>query len=127
MAIIHLRQYPEVNSCEGCGACCLEQSAPPGYISYLTGIASLDDGTDDAARVRALPAELRAELERYIALPVSRERPDGEVCLWFDPVARQCKHYDLRPEICREFEMGSDFCHSWRRRYGVEQSTASRE
>lgn len=120
MPIIHLRQLPIVDSCEGCGACCLEQATPPGYVAYLTGILSLDDGSEDAARIQGLPADLRAELDLYIDR-ASRTGSLGETepCLWFDSSTRQCKHYDLRPSICREFETDSDFCHSWRRQYGI--------
>jgi Fe-S-cluster containining protein len=37
--------------------------------------------------------------------------------LWFDEDTRQCKHYDLRPWMCRDFEMGSYPCQRWRIRY----------
>jgi len=120
MPIIHLRQLPVFDSCEGCGACCLEQATPPGYVAYLTGIFSLDDGSDDAARIKALPADLRAELDSYIDQAArSGDHSEIEPCLWFDRSTRQCEHYELRPQICREFEADSDFCHSWRRQYGI--------
>jgi Fe-S-cluster containining protein len=120
MPIIHLRQLPIVDSCEGCGACCLAQSTPPGYVAYLTGISSLDDGSDDAARVKALPADLRAELDSYIDRAArSGGHAEIEQCLWLDRSTRQCKYYNLRPQICRDFEADSDFCHSWRRQFGI--------
>lgn len=34
----------------------------------------------------------------------------GLPCLWYDAETRQCKHYEHRPEVCREFEMGGDDC-----------------
>lgn len=123
MPIIHLRPLPVVESCEGCGACCLEQATPPGYVAYLTGLFSLDDGSDDAARIKALPADLRAELDSYIDRAArTGGHSEIEPCLWYDQSTRQCKHYDLRPQICREFEADSDFCHSWRRQYGIATS-----
>lgn len=118
---MHLKQLPVVDSCQGCGACCLDQSAPPGYVAYLSGVLSLDDGTEDAARLQALPADLKTELELYLDfLRSGGSHPDGEICLWFDKSTKQCKNYDLRPQICRDFEMGSDFCHSWRRQHGIQ-------
>lgn len=120
MPIIHLKQLTVVESCEGCGACCLEQATPPGYAAYLLGMFSLDDGSEDAARIKALPADLRAELDAYLDQAArSGNLWAIEPCLWYDKSTRQCKHYDLRPETCREFEANSDFCHSWRRQYGI--------
>ena len=126
MPIIHLKQLPVVESCEGCGACCLEQATPPGYAAYLTGLFSLDDGSDDAARLMALPADLRTELDSYVDQAV-RSGNDSEIkpCLWYDVAKRQCQHYEWRPQMCREFEIDSDFCHSWRRQYRIGEQVKS--
>ena len=125
MPNLHVKQLPVVDSCHGCGACCLAQSTPPAYAAYLSGVFSLDDGTDDAARVKVLPDHLRLELELHIQSLESGEcHPNGEVCLWYDESTKQCKHYDLRPQICRDFELDSDICHSWRRQFGIGQSNA---
>ena len=39
----------------------------------------------------------------------------GEMpCIWFDLQTRQCRHYEHRPRICRDFERGTPECHGWR-------------
>jgi Fe-S-cluster containining protein len=58
-----------------------------------------------------LHAELMAEIER-------RERTRGPwipaPCFWLDQQTNRCKHYDLRPRVCREFERGGPECLAWR-------------
>lgn len=82
--------------CTNCGLCCMELSSPP-----FTNV--------DWER---LPAELQAEVNRFLDSP--RFIPDGNPCFWLDMVTGQCKHYDHRPDVCREFEVGSDTCREWR-------------
>lgn len=40
---------------------------------------------------------------------------DGPCC-WLDPITKRCLHYEHRPTICREFEMGGVDCRGWRER-----------
>lgn len=119
---------PILESCDGCGACCMRQSSPPGYVYILcTPEAERGKfvGTEfrfDAERVKALPPEVRAELDQYIVGLRLGRGPRGEVpCLWFDQVTRKCKHHAHRPSICREFEMGSEDCHNWRKEFEVDR------
>lgn len=88
--------------CHGCGLCCHGQEALP--VGYWLGVLADDDG-------RRLPHELRGEIEDL------RRRFDrdgwpanGEPCVWFDPVRRTCRHYEFRPDICHEFELGGADC-----------------
>lgn len=111
---------PVIESCSGCGACCLEQESPPMYLFWLLSPVRADN--EDSLRVRALPDELKAELLSYRDRLVAKQgHPNNKVCLWFDEKTRGCKHYDLRPSICREFERGSSDCHRWREKYGIDQ------
>lgn len=110
---------PIVQSCDDCGACCMEQGSPPMYLAYLLGTCP-DDGTDDYKRVCGMPVVLKKELLQY-AERLARGLPSTDgVCIWFDPGTRRCKHHELRPEICRDFEIGSVECLGWRGSYGVE-------
>lgn len=63
----------------------------------------------------SLPEDLRKELESFIAgYPIL---PKGELdgpCFWFDQQSRRCKHHEHRPRVCRDFEVGSQGCLSWR-------------
>ena len=84
------------------------------------------NGTDENAddedyeRAMALPDELKRELLTYRdRLAAGGKHPRGGVCLWLNEATGGCRHYDLRPSICREFEMGSEECHSWREEYDV--------
>ncbi|MGB4031198.1 MAG: YkgJ family cysteine cluster protein [Tenuifilaceae bacterium] len=94
-------RLPVIDNCDGCGACCMEMRTPPFYPS------------PEDARWAALPAEMQQAICHHALSPLS-EVPDASPCLWFDDERNQCRHYDLRPDICREFERGSASCHMWR-------------
>lgn len=68
-------------------------------------------------RVLSLPNDAKDELTEYLHLPPGSAHPRNGICLWFDEVNRTCKHYDLRPSICRDFEVGSEGCLNWRKQY----------
>jgi Fe-S-cluster containining protein len=40
-------------------------------------------------------------------------------CVWFDPATARCRHYDLRPDACRAFEINSGPCHASRAKWNV--------
>ena len=78
-------------TCLRCGICCRRQPVPP----FMW--------TD--AEYTSLPAELRAEMAGYVDSPAF---DDEAPCLWLTPEG--CKHYELRPEICREFSPRGESC-----------------
>ncbi len=41
-------------------------------------------------------------------------------CVWLNPTTGLCRHYELRPQACRDFEIGSDLCRLSRWDEGVE-------
>ncbi len=76
---------------------------PPGYLvpSLLT----------------FLPEALRAELEHHLEEETATgwtRHERGLPCIWLDPETKLCRHYDLRPERCRDFRVGGDGCTFWR-------------
>ena len=72
--------------------CCREQTEPP----YLP--TELD----------VLPRELRRQIERHRPEPhADVGKPAG--CYWLGADGK-CLHYDERPLVCREFEMGGEDC-----------------
>ena len=77
-----------VTNCDGCGACCRNQPFPP---------FTQRDGDD-------LPGHIVDELLG------AGKREDSDACLWLDEVTGRCKHYEYRPMLCREFELGGDVC-----------------
>jgi Fe-S-cluster containining protein len=93
---------PVLDDCRGCGACCMTQGSPPGY-------AYPPFRPDD------LPAELVAELDAYYAeCERTGDWRDEQPCFWLDLETRRCKHYRYRPDICQDFEVGSEACLEWR-------------
>lgn len=112
---------PIIESCEGCGSCCLEQESPPGYLWILINGRDMngDADSEDVRRFNAMPESSRLELESYrAALVAGFGHPNEEICLWFDERTRQCKHYELRPEICRsDLLLGDEACRRWRDKY----------
>lgn len=115
---------PVVQSCDGCGACCLEQESPPGYLWILIHGFDIDGNpnSEDVKRFNAMPPESLAEFHAYAQrMRDQGEHPNDSICIWFDEQKRQCKHYDLRPSICREeLQVNDEACHRWREAYQID-------
>ena len=88
----------DVPTCDGCGACCMHMRYPP----FL--------GHDDP-RKQALPRILRDELEALLSTDWDDE---DKPCFWLDVETRLCRHHEYRPDVCREFEVGTPSCHGFR-------------
>jgi len=62
----------------------------------------------------ALPKHLLATLP-----PEDEPIPDSHPpCSWLTP-DKKCRHYDHRPEVCRQFEMGEQDCLEIRHRHNL--------
>jgi uncharacterized protein len=66
-----------------------------------------------------LPRELREELHRY----QEEERRAGFTrqeralpCIWHDGATGRCRHYEWRPDPCRDAPVGGESCRFWRER-----------
>jgi len=97
----------------------MEQQSPPGYAMLLGSeeMINADLFSEDANRIQSLPDHAIAELRDYVKqLLVGNER-DDHACIWLDQEAMRCRYHEFRPSICREFEIGSDDCRSWREKY----------
>ena len=107
-------ELPVIKSCEGCGACCMEQSSPPGY-AVLQSLGGSWPEAEDWERFKRLPTKARVILKKYIDRVMSNSPPgDEQPCCWLDLETKQCRFYEHRPQICRDFEMGSEACRAWR-------------
>ena len=95
-------------TCDDCGACCAEVCSPPFvdethrlprpvYDDYLLGIG-------------------HRETHGFGDIP----------CFWLT-ADRKCRHYDHRPDVCREFEVGSEGCLAWRDEALAEQRKAKHD
>lgn len=101
-------------SCDGCGVCCEEQGLPPEYA------------------VPALLLHIPEALRNEIALHQEEERQAGRTrherglpCIWYDAETKKCRHYEYRPDICREVPIGGSSCLFWRERRMVPRSILS--
>jgi len=82
--------------CEDCGICCLHVNCPPLL-------------PEERER---LPKSLRVEIDGY--LDSIRYEDKDWPCIWFDRSTGKCRHYEHRPEVCREFEPGGEGCNRMR-------------
>lgn len=88
---------PVLESCDDCGACCRTVSVPPFRIDHTVNEPE-EKGAPEGLLEELLPAW---ELRLYVS---------AGTCLWFDEQTLRCRHYDLRPDAGREFEINSPSC-----------------
>lgn len=91
-----------VISCDNCGACCRHMRTPP-----FTVVGGDPDW-------EALPQELKDEIDQWETHVRDVSLPEDWPCLWLDLATMKCKHYEHRPDICSDFELGSPACESHR-------------
>lgn len=99
-----------IQSCDGCGACCMHMAVPPFF------------GNDDA-REQALPPRLKAELAAIWEtrrVQFAATGSDHVPCAWFDLVTRKCRHWEHRPDACRDYTIGNRSCRSQRKAAGIQ-------
>jgi uncharacterized protein len=97
-------------SCDGCGVCC------EGIGSPVVLYASRPDYAEPHPfRPANLPQELIDEIDFHFSGLLRGQEPQ-ELCLWFDPVTRLCKHHEYRPQVCRDYEIASRPCLRERRK-----------
>jgi Fe-S-cluster containining protein len=71
---------------------------------------------------KPLTPEIVAELEAYLVKFRQEGCPVGP-CIWFDAATKQCRHYEYRPDLCRDEIMpGDDECRLWRQEEGIDKS-----
>lgn len=98
---------PQIDNCNDCGVCCTEQAALP--TSWYFGAFRFGDPG-------SLPIGLRLDAEKMLAdFRAGHFPPDGSPYVWYDVETKRCRHYEHRPEICRDFKPGSAGCLEWRR------------
>jgi len=96
--------------CRACGACCCAGLD----VLLLPAEASRYEASDRLARLLVWRARIAAT-----PLPLLRHDSSGERCLAYRGRVGggRCSIYADRPELCREFEPGSDPCLEARRRF----------
>ena len=100
-------------SCNGCGCCCEGIGSP---VAVYTSRRVY--GAKHPFRPTDLPQVLTDEINEHFSGLVRGQEPQDR-CLWFDPVQRACKHYEYRPQLCREYELGGRACLQLRRQRNI--------
>lgn len=98
----------EPETCEDCGLCCEGVGSPVLLYQSRPGADSHPSRPSD------LPAALIEEIDEHFQ-GLSRGQEPQEQCLWFDSERRACRHYQWRPQICRDYEFGGESCLDRRR------------
>lgn len=105
----------EPESCAGCGLCCEGNGSP--VVLYAS---RPEWQTEHPFRPPGLPVELIREIDEHFA-GLYRGQEPPERCLWFDAESRRCRHYEWRPQVCRDYELGGTACLTLRRAIAVTQ------
>lgn len=70
--------------------------------------------------------ELPEELKPDILLANRQLRGDrGLPCIWLTEDGK-CRHYEHRPQICRDFEVGGESCLSYREKFAQRNTDQRR-
>jgi uncharacterized protein len=101
-----------VLNCDGCNASCCRHMVMPPFVPLLVDL----EWVNFLQNHPDLAAEIEAEYRRKRA---EADWPSESPCFWLDTATGRCKHYNERPEICRDFEVGGEYCLEARDYYGV--------
>jgi Fe-S-cluster containining protein len=91
-------------SCDGCGLCCLGIGSP--VLWYASHYQTL---TGHPFRPAGLPQQLIDEIDTAFDGLMRGQEPQ-EQCLWFNATTRKCRHYEWRPQVCKDYELGGTAC-----------------
>lgn len=111
-------------NCDNCGACCTHMATPPGHAAYFPPkglrIPKWAQGVGDAKYIAAMPQKVWDETRRLFDEAWATNRSALEVpCFWYDEKTRRCKHWEYRPSVCRNFQIGEPACIAHRERVGI--------
>ena len=97
-------------NCDDCGACCMSIGHP-----HFWRTATGDKADPHWA---AMPQSLRDEVNQYVD---GLDDVDiGQPCIWLDLETKKCRHYEHRPQMCRDFEIGNEHCLRMRVSQGID-------
>lgn len=113
--------------CKDCGKCCQHLDRPPFNLLFDHSFTRIHTGQVDGGSVKdwqdypiweRIPDELKREVEEDRQ---SGKRPPDSPCLWYDPDTKKCRHYELRPTVCRDFTPGEPACNKFRIQLGLKR------
>ena len=73
--------------------------------------------TADDYHWNRLPKPLQDEVIEYVDALTDLDL--GQPCIWLDLETKQCKHYEYRPQMCHDFEVGNKHCLRLREAHGL--------
>ena len=91
-------------SCDGCGCCCQGIGSPILLYRPYPGLKG-----PHPFRPPGIPEVLIREIEDIFGGLMRGQEPQ-EQCLWYDAATRRCRHYEWRPQVCRDYELGGIGC-----------------
>ncbi len=92
------------DDCEECGLCCEGIGSPVLLYASRPRLAG-----PHPFRPPGLPQTLIDEIDETLGGLFRGQEPQDR-CLWFDPITRRCRHYEWRPQVCRDYELGGRAC-----------------
>lgn len=97
---------PQIVSCDRCAACCKRTPVPP----FQPGEEAV--WNVPAWMLEPVHERIRRD-EHFELLP----------CVWLDEATLRCRHYEFRPQACRDFEPGSPLCQLSRDDEGIQNNS----
>jgi hypothetical protein len=110
-AAMQLPVLDPADPCRDCGACCRHMVRPP--------FLGPDDPDWDRLNRERPDLVAGIEFDRRMRR-ANKDDGDDYPCLWLDRETGRCRHYQYRPEVCRDFEPGDEDCLAARRRFGLD-------
>ena len=106
-----------VPDCQTCGVCCDHDPIVPTDLHESERLGVYVEITDDS--------ETNVVVDRI----VTRDFAAGHCAHLEGDLGRfvGCGVYDRRPDVCRDFEAGSDRCREYRRMYGLEPQLSAED
>ena len=101
--VILMTELRILESCDRCAACCMRTPIPP----FQPGEEAVLD----------VPDEWLVPVRERI---IEGRQFDLVPCVWLNTDTLLCRHYDLRPQACRDFQINSDLCRLSRWDEGIE-------
>lgn len=97
-------------TCDNCGACCRHIVQP----RWTEGVRP------------GFPPRLMDELFHFDTC-IRRSLPEDWPCCWLDLATMRCRHYEWRPEVCRENNgegvmPGNEACLAHRKEWGIDNA-----
>jgi hypothetical protein len=95
----------------------------PGYAIAWLDVDQLHP--KDRHRLETMPAWLFAEIRDKLANLTTSQALHCGGCMWASDDG--CRHYEWRPQVCRDFAIGGPRCTESRQAFGMEPVVVSLE